>query len=134
MGRDWVLFESVSVLSNHRINFIEDLSKLSFEHPIDGLCVKWYIDQDEGVALIGEPLESDSDVVEVKRSAVMGDSDQIRPPKSVRDEVRGEIEPNKTVYYLASEGMIKESPCLCLTLTPQKVFDILDNNFQYVNY
>lgn len=126
MVDDWILLESVAVLSNHRINLIDSLSQISFEHPIEGECVKWHIDEEQNIAVISDSSFAEESCIELKNTTVMGSGDQIRPPKSVREEMKGEIRPEDTVYYLTSDEMIDEAPYSCFVLTEEAVFDALN--------
>jgi len=128
MTDDWSLLESVTVLSNHRTNLVEQLSKISFEHPIEGECVKWHIDENQNIAVISDSSFENESCIELKNTTVMEPGGQIRPPKSVREEVKGKIRPGDTVYYLASKGMIDEAPYSCFLLTKKAVFGALNGS------
>jgi len=132
---EWQLFRSVSISSNHRINLIDNLNHLVFEHELRGDCVRWSYDKLEQAAIISnKPIEGGR-YIESGTSTYQLPSGQVTPPEAVRDKVEGDMQVEDTVYFLASENMLKSDTASVFLLTSKQAMDgIEDLEIEPVQY
>lgn len=117
---EWTLFESVKVRGGHKINLIEELSHLVFDHELKGQVVQWSYDTLEEKALISNSSFGQSRFVDSEKTSYYKDGGQVRPPEELRENLAGGIDVGDTVYFLASEDMLDDKISSAFLLTSEQ--------------
>jgi hypothetical protein len=123
----WKIFRPVRVDSKNRIDVVEALDGLVYEHRFDGNCVYWSFDTEQEIIVVSNGELGSSRFENYGRSAYYAHNGKIVPPSKLRELVDGEISPGKEVYYLADSDMQESETCSAFVLTTAQVSREIDS-------
>jgi hypothetical protein len=124
---EWKIFRTVRVDSKNRIDVVEALDSLVYEHRFDGNCVYWSFDKEQEIIVVSNGELESSRFENYGRSAYYAHNGKIVPPSKLRELVDGEITPGKDAYYLADSNMHETETCSAFVLTTAQVSREIDS-------
>lgn len=117
----WKVFQPVKVGDKNRIDVVEALEDLVYDHPFDGKSVYWWFDTENEVIVVSNGSLGSSRFEDYGRTDYYVDNGKIVPPANLRELVVGEIYHGDTVYYLSDSVMHKSETCSAFVLTAEQV-------------
>jgi hypothetical protein len=123
----WEIFTAVRVDSKNRIDVVDALTSLVYEHRFDGNCIYWSFDKEQEIIVVSNGELGSSRFENYGRSAYYSHNEKIVPPANLRERVDGHISSGKEVYYLADSNMQESENCSAFVLTTAQISKEIDS-------
>jgi len=93
-----------------------------YDHPLFGACIEWHFDNDTQIGVAA--CERLDDFTHLRRTEVINDGSNIRPPQILVDNIESFTEDEKVAIYYSEH--INEN--MIYFLTEQKLFEEIKSN------